>query len=363
MVKVGIHRARVVALVFALCAFLALWPSGKAYATPQFARETMLPCGACHAHVPMLNEFGQQFYANGFRLLKSPKAKTLPLWAEVVASGKTSRSLGDSIPISWAASKIASYGTLDKTSLLYHFEFRPTNGITTFYALQPIANHFTVEAGEFAVLSQFDPRLDVALSRPVVLNPGGAGSFGNGKFGPFDPSGNVYGVRATASLTHGSAMPYSDGWMVSAAVPFSGEVPCTGQPDFKHEPSGAFVETFYRKGMNSYGVDVFSGRDGRSYYGAQAQYKFGPLYFQGGAAHACFLGTDTDLFSVGATWTPTYDKALAFRIDDQDGFVNYVPTASYLLTGKKAGAIRLAVESIISKDVAPTTSFYISLKY
>ena len=31
-----------------------------ALATPQFARQTRLKCSSCHAHVPLLNEFGQK---------------------------------------------------------------------------------------------------------------------------------------------------------------------------------------------------------------------------------------------------------------------------------------------------------------
>src|SRR5471030_1345970 len=153
----------------------------NAGATPQFARETGMNCNACHRHMPLLNEFGQRFYANGFRVGKGEKPeKTVPLWASIGAQGTTSNSLGSAVPISWATTEIASYGFVDKIRLLYHLEYQPTEKQNNIYLLQPLSKSLTVQAGEIGLFAQYDPRLDVNISRPVFLSPGGNGPLGNG---------------------------------------------------------------------------------------------------------------------------------------------------------------------------------------
>ena len=51
----------------AIYGVVAVGSMTSARATPQFARETGMTCNNCHRHIPLLNEFGQKFYANGFR--------------------------------------------------------------------------------------------------------------------------------------------------------------------------------------------------------------------------------------------------------------------------------------------------------
>jgi len=45
-----------------------LLAAGSAHAIPAFARKTGMSCSACHEAWPRLNEFGQQFRDNGYRL-------------------------------------------------------------------------------------------------------------------------------------------------------------------------------------------------------------------------------------------------------------------------------------------------------
>ncbi|MFB6261476.1 MAG: hypothetical protein ABEJ96_05255 [Thiohalorhabdaceae bacterium] len=47
---------------------LALWLPQAAQAIPAFARQTEMSCTTCHAAVPKLNSFGEDFAANGYRL-------------------------------------------------------------------------------------------------------------------------------------------------------------------------------------------------------------------------------------------------------------------------------------------------------
>ncbi len=91
--------------------------------------------------------------------------------------------------------------------------------------------------------------------------------------------------------------------------------------------------------MNSYGVNMFDGQDGRRYYGAVGQQKLGKFFFEGGVSYATFAGTaHTGMASISSTWTPSWDKALGLRLDDQDGFLSLVPTASLWLGGKRSAS-------------------------
>jgi len=159
-------------------------------------------------------------------------------------------------------------------------------------------------------------------------------------------------------------MPYSDGWKVAASVPFSNEIPCgTGSPTLDHQADGVFLEAFRRIGMNSYGVNSFFGRDGRHYFGALAQQKLGPsIYLEGGLADITWSLGETHVYSASASWSPGWDKAIAFRVDDQDGFFKYIPTISWLLGGQKS-ALRLTVESTLIRNIGPTTVVAASLKF
>jgi hypothetical protein len=267
------------------------------------------------------------------------------------------------VPITYANSQLSTYGAFDHSKLLYHFEWHPTSSNTSYNATYALNPHVAFQAGQTGMLSQYENRLEIMNSTPVFLSPGGAGSLGNGRYGPFAPGAEAYVLRARASLTGNSALPYSDGWKLSATVPFSFEVACGGnQPHLDNTPRGLFVEAFNRKGLNTIGVNAFAGQDGRHYYGALAQHQLGQLTFEGGIADVTGPSFQTHVASLGTEWTPTWEKAIGFRMDDQDGIYNYVPSVSYLIGGER-GVIRLLAETNMTKGVGPTTTFSVSLKF
>lgn len=57
-----------VVLLFSAASLLVLSLSGAAKAMPAFARQYELSCTTCHAPFPKLNDFGDEFAANGFTL-------------------------------------------------------------------------------------------------------------------------------------------------------------------------------------------------------------------------------------------------------------------------------------------------------
>jgi len=79
---------------------LAVLPQA-AQAIPAFARQTEMSCTTCHAAVPKLNSFGEEFAANGYRL---------PNWKEKRRSyGDDRLNLPESMPL---AARIQSFGQL-----------------------------------------------------------------------------------------------------------------------------------------------------------------------------------------------------------------------------------------------------------
>jgi len=68
-------RRGALAAAFALTALLCAAPRG-AQAVPLFAQRYNLQCGACHAVLPELNQFGNEFRNRGYRLAGAPKHGT-----------------------------------------------------------------------------------------------------------------------------------------------------------------------------------------------------------------------------------------------------------------------------------------------
>ena len=67
----------------------------KSQAIPEFARTYILSCASCHAAFPRLNEFGEQFVSNNYRL---------PNWKDsTVATGDDMLALPSSIPMALRA--------------------------------------------------------------------------------------------------------------------------------------------------------------------------------------------------------------------------------------------------------------------
>src|SRR5712664_3194580 len=68
----SVRRSLVGGLWFAIVLLVLSVP--LAHAIPAFARKYGLPCSACHAAWPVLNNFGQTFKDNGYQLGKGRDA-------------------------------------------------------------------------------------------------------------------------------------------------------------------------------------------------------------------------------------------------------------------------------------------------
>ena len=345
----------------------AVASTSTALATPQFARETNLPCASCHMHVPLLNKFGQQFYSNGFRLPKDHRLRaTTPLWVGLAAEGSASPDTGSAVPVAYDDTTLSSVGSLGQSGILYHFEYAPIPKDVELNATRAFGRGFAIQVGKFGMISQFDSGLEISPSSPIFLGPSdNALNEPSARVGPFALDGNNLGIRTTFAL--GNALQYGDGWKIAATIPFTNEIAGDsggGGPlyAFGSDPKGLLVEAFRRTGMDSVGLDSFAGKDGRHFYGVAAQHVSGPVYFLAGAGYAAGYGDETRTLSLSADWIPAFDKALGFRVDCQDGVLSYVPMASYIIGGRES-ALELTLESSFSAGVSPSSAFTAAYRF
>lgn len=68
IVKTKCHKSIVTFCALLISAITWLLTSGTAYAIPSFARQTGMPCSACHTVFPELTPFGRQFKLRGYTL-------------------------------------------------------------------------------------------------------------------------------------------------------------------------------------------------------------------------------------------------------------------------------------------------------
>jgi len=66
--KVGENYLTFLFIFFSLLILFVLMIPAKSEAMPAFARSYNMSCAACHAAFPRLNEFGEQFVSDNFRL-------------------------------------------------------------------------------------------------------------------------------------------------------------------------------------------------------------------------------------------------------------------------------------------------------
>jgi hypothetical protein len=315
----------------------------------------------------LLNEFGERFYANGFKLPKNHKMyKTVPVWAALSAQATKQADTGGALPISYDNTQVVAEGRIEKTDTLYFYAYSPTIKENELYGTQPFGKELAVQFGKIGLLSQFDPGLEISPSSSAFLAPmDTAVNQPSTRLGPLTPSASVLGLRSTFAL--GNAMPYGNGWKLAATVPFTNEIAGEsggGGPtyDLSSQPRGAFLEAYRRSGMDSVGVDYSAGRDGRHFYGLIGQKSLGRFFFEGGGGYADGFGSETRVYSFSSQWVPTFDKAFGLRVDSQNGTLSYVPTVSYIF-GREAHALQMIVESAFSPASGPTTTLTAVLRF
>lgn len=264
---------------------LVVLSESAAYGVPYFARKYNTNCTKCHALPPMLNEFGQRFVANGYRLpeLKKTEGFTIPLalwnsyridadherdWAkgypnrvELIASDSINSWLG--YFVEW---RTLSYGTGSNGRLGgRHGRFEDL------FLQFTLPKKVFITAGQFRMINQWDVSRRLTLAEPIAFSAGVPGERSSRSrltsLRSFSLAGRAPAIRATWIARPGAIE--SDGWFHEFTVPMAGELSIplgqeakrTASFQLEGRPKGFLYETYYRRSLNSIGGLLFVGRD------------------------------------------------------------------------------------------------------
>lgn len=320
------------------------WTVPEARAVPYFARKYQTSCTTCHVIPPKLNQLGEEFLARGYRFPDDrPTAKTWPfaVWATWRGQWETDRDRGRGLP---NRVEIISGGPVAGTRAFYFVEWLPVSQQTDssnrrverhgrfedFFVSLPVGRsdaYLTI--GQFRPLSQIDVSRRLSLSEPLAFSTGLAGPPASTErltsLRSFSPSGRSPAIRLQHLWQRGARA--SDGWYNSVTVPFAGEfvIPLTGRVHreqgfaLEARPKGAFVESYYRHKLSSFGGHVFLGDD-RQLYGLVGAYNRGRWFSTPAIGFARERnGSRHTRISWENEWVPLDWLALGLRLDDRTG--------------------------------------------
>ncbi len=309
---------------------------------PYFARRYGVPCSTCHVLPPKLNEFGEEFFARGYRF-PTPREpnRTIPVavWASTrgdwLSGPERSGPFVNKVELisggpllngAWsyfAEWRAVSFGTQSDGTL------RDRSGrFEDLFVQGDVAPGVLLMIGQFRLLSQVDVSRRLWLSEPKALSvslPGDpATSSRLTSLRGFSQSWRSPALRL--QMHRGPEPPRSaDGWYAVANVAFPGEfsIPLTDEArenaslEFEETPKGAFIETYYRRGLNSVGLHTFIG-DGRWLAGAIGAYRSGP-WFSALAVTLAHRGTSLGRWTWENEWIPSPWAGVGLRIEDRAG--------------------------------------------
>ncbi len=263
---------------------LAPWilPS-EAHAIPHYARSKGLSCVDCHSAPPKLNPRGEEFLARGYRSstpgLTAPTAD-LPLSVWITAR-QEDRSSGGANRAFVPKVELISGGPVASLPLSYFVEWRVVsldlrgNGtlrdrggrFEDAFVNWEIAPRHALRLGQFRALNQYDVSLRLSVSEPAVFSTALAGEASPDAritaLRAFSPSGRSPGLAYTFQSLAGPAA--GDGLFHVVTAPLVGELSLPLGEEARREASfelegpakGLFIETFYRRKLNSVGAHAF----------------------------------------------------------------------------------------------------------
>ncbi|MDE3155723.1 MAG: hypothetical protein KGN76_11510 [Acidobacteriota bacterium] len=133
--------------VAAALAVIAILPGRSAFAITSFARQTGLPCSACHTMPPELTPFGRAFKLNGYTLTGLPQLTAKPAQQRSGLTVARELPVSIEIPFSFTATSTAVPGTQNGS-------FSIPQEIGLFFS-GAVSSH----AGTFTQIT-YDPRAD-----------------------------------------------------------------------------------------------------------------------------------------------------------------------------------------------------------
>lgn len=256
-------------------------------ATPQFARQYRVDCSYCHVAPPRLNAQGLAFMANNYSFAgiePMPSHATFPVmvWNTFDVERRHTADLTKGFP---SRVEPISIGKIGSTRAAYFIEWRAlsqsiggkgrlsnrSGRFEDLFIRFPVTrgNSLMVTAGQFRALQQYDVSQRLSLSEPLVFSSGlpadapARSSRLTGLRG-FAPSSRQPALRLDYQRrTEGGSV--ADGWYMGVTLPLTGEltIPLAKAASFEFENrlKGLFVESYARRGTNTLGGHVFTGRD------------------------------------------------------------------------------------------------------
>ncbi len=342
-----------------LVSFCSLLTSSVS-AVPYFARKFDRPCQACHTFPPHLNQVGLDFVARGYRMEALPAHKTVPfaVWATQRLKSSDRGDFTKSFP---NRIEVISGGEItDRIS--YFVEWRALSYQTTsdgrlkdrsgrfedLFLIFQLTDRFSVTAGQFRMLSQWDASRKLSLSTPVAFSAsvGGEPALSSriSSLRSFSLQGRAPALRLSVGSPSRSAS--ADGWYHEFTVPFTGEfsAPLTDEArdnasfELEGRPKGLFYESYYRDGLNTWGGGLFVG-DNRWMANLIGQRELGQNHLYGSLGTARFRNDLQDLrLSLGHYWIPRPWFGLGSRFDHRSADGRgpaFVPHANFHFPGER----------------------------
>ena len=312
-------------------------------AVPYFARKYAMSCVSCHVQVPKLNEYGEAFFARNYRLpneeARSTSA-TVPFAAWI--SGRYEKENSKNVEEAFLPKvELISGGPIKDTALSYFVEWRIVSrsvkdpGVLKdrggrfediFLNLGIGSHTFTV--GQYRALRQVDVSRRLSASEPALFSTKLAGDETNNKrllsLRAFSPSGRSPSISYQLHSVSGDAP--SDGFFHAVTIPFGGEISLPLSPGAKEnasfelegKPKGVFLESFYRKGLNSIGIHAFIDDD-RWLFQGLGVVNIADVYITGGVGADKFKNTNHTRLSLEGEYITAVSEwirsAVGFRVE------------------------------------------------
>jgi hypothetical protein len=313
-------------------------------ATPQFSRSTGRSCVSCHIAPPKLNQGGEAFRARGYRLPGDEKLNATVPFAVWLTGRYEERSPGDLEKSYVQKLELISGGPIGDLPFSYFLEWRVVSlDMRNDGTLRDRGGRFedviinweiddrhTFTLGQFRSLNQYDVSLRLSVSEPVAFSGSLAGLPSSNSritgLRAFAPSGRSPGATYTFRSIDGP-LP-SDGLFHFVNVPFVGEFSLPLSEEARREASfelegpakGVFLETFYRRKLNSIGAHAFIGENERLLFTGVGRLNCKDFYLTAAAGIDDAAGRRSrGRFSFEAEYLPSYfDRirpGIGFRVE------------------------------------------------
>ncbi|MFQ5639310.1 MAG: hypothetical protein ACE5IR_15105 [bacterium] len=347
----------------------------QAHAVPYFARKYNVNCNSCHVMPPVLNQFGENFLANGYKFPGGEQTKkTWPfaLWLTQRGEAQHSKNIDKTLP---NKVELISGGAIGNSAVSYFLEWRILSQQTRsdgslkdrsgrfedLFITYNVSNAVNLRAGQYRLLNQIDDSRKLGLSSPLVIGakvPGsGGGNAREKSLRAFAPNGRSPSVSLQHQSMRGDNA--ADGWFNIASVAFPGElsIPLTDEArdeasfEFDAAPKGVFLESFYRTGLSSWGGHLFVD-DGRSMGSIIGVVNRGRWFSRLGLGYGRFGGNTNGRFTWDNEFIPIDFFSIGARLDHQtevDNGTSFVTNVN-VQWPRTLWAFRLVLEQRIRSD-------------